>query len=86
MPRDEIQLEEFFISEFMDKALKIYGLTKRKEYPNLSLEIEKYKNRLKTPPGLSGIFNFGDVNDNIKVYHLSTFWQRISLPPNIKIL
>lgn len=71
MYRNEIQLNDFFSSEFMEKALRIYGFSKKNDYPSLSQELKRYKSRLKSTPRLSGIFNFGE-----------TFIQRIKIDDN----
>ena len=55
-----IQLNDIFRSDFMEKALEIYGFSKKNDYPSLSRELKRYKSRLKIPPKISGFFNFGE--------------------------
>ncbi len=67
----KIQLNDFFDSDFMDTALQLYGLTKKKSYPGLQQVLMNYKNRLKKSSRFPGFFNFGEtftqmikINDN----------------------
>lgn len=71
MHRNDIQLNEFFNCEFMDKTLKIYGLSRINDYPDLSQKLKGYKSKLKRLPPVSGIFNFGE-----------TFTQKIKIDDN----
>ena len=61
MHRRDIMLNDFFKSEFIDKALAIYGFSKTNDYPNFSEELERYSNILKKTKRASGLFNFGET-------------------------